>query len=98
MTEKLIAAGGNEWKAGDKHRIYFNNLEKLYGLEIASYNSGNIRGAKLNGNAISNSVARWHLDKIQGAKLWYDVPTQKWQWSRMSDDVARKLIDAIEEA
>jgi len=96
-TKQLIDAGGSEWESGDQHRIYFNGIEKLYGLEIAAYNSGNIRSAKLNGSPISNSVARWHLDKIQGAKLWYDMPTQKWQWQRMTDDTAAKLIATIEE-
>jgi hypothetical protein len=57
-VEKLTAAGGSEWESGDNHRVYFNDLPELYGLQAERYGTGNISSAKLDGQKISNSKAR----------------------------------------
>src|SRR5690606_14304068 len=36
-VENLVAVGGREWKRGDKHRVYFNNLIDFLQLEIERY-------------------------------------------------------------
>src|SRR5690606_22625222 len=33
-VENLVAVGGREWKRGDKHRVYFNNLIDFLPLEV----------------------------------------------------------------
>jgi len=38
--KKMIVAGGKDWKAGGKHRVYFNRAaENWAGIEIDRYNS-----------------------------------------------------------
>lgn len=87
---------GSEWMKGGKHRIYFNNLQKLAGydgLVVDHYNTGNIASATLDGRKISNSQAGRIIGSFQSAKLWYDVLTGKW-WSSGLDDDDRDAIIA----
>lgn len=95
QIEKMLAIGGQEWIKGNYHRIYFNNLEELYGLTVERYGTGNISSAKLNGEEISNSRAK----KIQGAltgKFWYDVTDDSYGYQYLSDSIVDKLIEAVE--
>lgn len=75
----LKEIGGQEWQKNGMHRVYFNDLAGWYGLRTTRYNSGNISGATLNGEAVSNTYARKLILDLIDAKLWYDVPTKKWQ-------------------
>lgn len=49
-------------------RQYVQNIEELIGLDIDRYGSGNVRGAALDGESLSNAAAR----DIAGAKAWID--------------------------
>lgn len=79
---------GNEWQKGDKHRIYFNNLSEIYGLNCEYYNSGNICGADLNGERISNSKAKQLIGKLLSCKVWYDVNEGKLMSTVPQNDTA----------
>lgn len=59
-AEQIIRIGGKEWRKGDRHRVYINRhvLQRLLGLEVKYYHTGNIRHAELRGQHISNSEAR----------------------------------------
>jgi len=59
-AEQIIRIGGKEWRKGDRHRVYINRhvLQRLLGLEVRYYHTGNIRHAELRGQHISNSEAR----------------------------------------
>ena len=92
--DKLTAIGGNEWRGGDHHRIYFNDLAGLYGLRYGRYNTGNISWAKLNGEEISNSRARRILGRLYGS-LWYDVNRGEFGWQYLSDETAETIISEI---
>jgi hypothetical protein len=70
--ESLLAIGGKEWQSGDKHRVYFNDLAKRYGLDLNFYGTGNISSASLDGEKISNSKAKKIDSYLRFAKLWYD--------------------------
>ncbi len=72
-VEQLVALGGREWRKGDKHRVYFNNIAPLIGLSLSRYGTGNISSARLDGRKISNSSARRILNSISRAKFWYDL-------------------------
>lgn len=92
ITEKLIELGGTEWKAGDKHRIYFNNWIEFSGLEITHYNTGNISSARFNGKHVSNSNARYMI----GGSVWYDVDDDKFMISGFqSKEPARQAAKAL---
>lgn len=53
MIKKLEAKGFKRWTKGEHDRLYAN--VENFGLELHHYNSGNISGATLNGEKISNS-------------------------------------------
>ena len=87
---------GKEWTSpdGSKHRIYFNDLPALIGLDISYYNSGNISGATWNGEKISNGMARRILGAING-KLFYDFADDKFHGQYISEDYFGDLVNAI---
>jgi len=92
IPEALKAIGGSEWIRGDKHRIYFNDLPKWYGLQYTTYNTGNVKSAQLDGQPISNSQARgiiYGLDKI-----WYDVKNGDFSY-RGDPEYCEKAIEKI---
>jgi hypothetical protein len=68
---------GSEWEKSGKRRIYFNNLQELYGLKTSHYNTGNVSGAELDGATISNSQAKKILQNLVFAKFWYDFSDDK---------------------
>lgn len=72
--EKL---GGTVWERGDKRRLYFSDseLQKIYGLKIDRYKTGNICSAFLDGSRISNSKAADILIALSG--VWIDLNTGK---------------------
>lgn len=73
--EQLQAAGGQLWEKNGMRRVYFNDLHELIGLEIDTYNSGNISGAKWKGEKISNADAGRTLRGI--GRVWYDLNTDQ---------------------
>jgi len=74
--EQLQAIGGKLWESGNNKRVYFNNLEEIFGLRVTYYSSGNVCGAKLDGDMISNSDAKYWLEFVSGsAKFYYDCNT-----------------------
>ena len=73
IEQRLIAIGGKAWLAGDKNRIYFNNLHELLGLECGFYNTGNVSWARLNGECISNSKANAILNQCRKGKVWFEA-------------------------
>lgn len=93
--EKLIQIGGSEWKKDDKHRIYFNDLPGLYGLEFSTYKTGNISSATLDGHSVSNSQARKILGSMGGSKLWYDVEDGQFHSQYLSDTTFHKIVAEI---
>jgi len=101
MEKKLIVLGGNEWKKGDYHRIYFNSqsLQEFYGLELEYYKTGSISHATLDGERISHSQARKELGNLSDnwVKFWYDVPTQKFHAKGMDQEVFDKIVNRIKE-
>ena len=93
---KLIAIGGNEWNAGNHHRIYFNDLPEWFGLELSYYGTGNISLAKLNGEKVSNSQARKLVSALDIGKLFYDVNNGEWIAQRLDESLAETCIESIE--
>lgn len=63
--EALLAVGGNEWRTEDKHRVYFNDLHELFGLDPEC--------ATLDGEKISNTRSREIDSSLKFGKVWYDL-------------------------
>src|SRR5690606_20991925 len=74
-VENLVAVGGREWKRGDKHRVYFNNLIDFLPLEVEHYKSGRISWAAWEGEEISNRQAYLILESVEN--VYYDVNEEK---------------------
>lgn len=101
--EQLERVGGSYWQTSDgsKRRVYFNRLSELYGLSYATYNSGNISSATLNGEIISNNKARHLAATLDAMMLWYDLSDGLFHWkvSRNEDQtIARHIVDVIKTA
>ena len=94
-VEELIKSGGSEWKKDDMHRIYFNNLDEMYGLELTRFKSGQISTAYLDGEKISNNKARELYSKLTDSKLWYDVKTGEFQNKGLSQELFDKFVKKI---
>ena len=77
IVEKLVKIGGSEWKKNQMHRVYFNDFSERLGLHVEHYNTGNISGATLNGERISNSEAKRIIGRLNELKVWYDMTTGK---------------------
>jgi len=91
---------GNEWHKGEHHRVYFNNLGQLYGIETSRYNSGNIQSARLDGQKISNSQARRILQRLNFVKIWFCLVAQEFQCKDYYGDLHNgdfeRIVAAIE--
>lgn len=77
MVEMLVGLGGREWTKGRHHRVYLTESMtcQALGLVVTRYESGNVSGATLGGETISNGTARDLLREIDG--LYYDVLASK---------------------
>ncbi len=69
----LESIGGTRWQRETMDRVYINDLARWDGLEVATYNSGSVRSATLDGEAISNTAARKLGAMLALGRLWYDV-------------------------
>lgn len=81
-AEDIIAIGGRRWTKAGHDRVYLNDpMARWSGLELSRYKSGNICGATLDGERISNSEGRRLAMAIH--KLYFDIPTGKLfiQWA-----------------
>ena len=94
---KLEAKGFRRWTKGNMDRLYINTTQ--LGLEVDFYKSGNISGAKWQGESIS------HADggRILSSKVWIDIATGELHvktsfkpYSAMTvEEAARKFIESI---
>ena len=86
---------GSEWQKNNMHRIYFNDIAALYGLHTSHYNTGNISGATLDGEKISNTSARKLAVQMVSMKIWYDFADDKFHGKWYDSDYDAKDIFAI---
>lgn len=93
-TEKLMELG-NEWKSGDKHRIYFEDLPKFFGLNAKYYNSGKIMSATFRGEEISNTQAREIEGRFTQSKVWYDVTTGQFEQKNVQPKAFAAIVASI---
>ena len=95
---KLVKIGGKEWTKDTLHRVYFNDLDKWYGLTYTSYNSGNISHAWVNGETVSNSEAMRILRRFNYSKVWYDSSDDKFHGKNIDDADWAIILTAIKAA
>lgn len=74
-SERFIIAHKTAKQIRDCFSSYHDDqLEAVFGLSIDRYKTGNICGASLNGEGISNSKAY----KLIGRGIWYDANSDSW--------------------
>jgi hypothetical protein len=83
---------GKEWIKENMHRVYIDNPEKYMGLIVGYYGTGNVSGAMLNGESISNTKAKGILAQI--GKVFYDVNKGEFSYDRMTNAVYGNQIVA----
>lgn len=94
VYNKIISMGGSRWTAGGNDRIYFNSAaEKIIGLSVERYKTGNISSATLNGERISNSRASKILASIQG--MYYNVNNGKIGHRKGGEDYVDRMKEFI---
>lgn len=101
-AEQIIRIGGKEWEKNGKHRVYLNVevWTKLIGLETNHYNTGNIAGATLDGEPLSNSRARDILACISSVYLDVtngEICIYSYKGQRYSNEVPGWIRDGIAE-
>ena len=94
MTRDALKKLGSEWGKSGKHRVYFNDLPELYGLDVRYYNTGNVSSATLDGEAISNSEAKRLLNRLTG-KFYFDFADGRFHSFDLDDEIAGELVGAI---
>ncbi|MBX9936074.1 MAG: hypothetical protein K2Y10_05730 [Burkholderiaceae bacterium] len=95
IESRLVAIGGKAWVAGDKNRIYFNNLAELLGLECEFYKTGNVSCALLDGKVISNSKGSNLFRQCRQGKVWFEAG--EFHSTGMHEDNAAAIISAIKQ-
>ena len=95
---KLVKIGGKEWTKDTLHRVYFNDLDKWYGLTYTRYNTGSISNAWINGESTSNSEAKRILHRLEYAKIWYDSSDDKFHGKNIEDPDWTIILTAIKAA
>ena len=94
--EELIKMGGKKWEAQDKHRIYFSGwkLAEMSGLETEwGKKRGQVKGYTLNGEEISKNGANKFINSFD--KFYYNMETQKFNWSNQGDEENNKKVSEI---
>lgn len=99
MTEQQVnalkAIGGKEWEKGTMHRMYFNNLAELSGLECEFYGTGNVASATLDGEHISNGSASKMLGRLGFGKFWIDLTTGAYCSKDLTERDVERITDGI---
>lgn len=74
--QKLIDLGIRAWERGDMRRYYMddNGFERVFGLSVGRYNTGNISSARFCGESISHAKA----GRLMGRAVYYDAVKGDW--------------------
>lgn len=96
--DSFIRTIGRDWHEHGYHRCYINNISELIGLEIETYNSGNIKWGSLAGETVSNTYAGELENECMFGKLYWDYSSQEFKKSpRLSHAVFEMAVNAIYE-
>lgn len=95
-VKRLVAVGGEEWRSGGYHRVYFPNIVDLFGLTYDRVKDGHrlVKNSRLDGMPISDLTAVSLLLKLLGAEVYYDVNTKEFQGTNIE---AWLLVIIVEE-
>ncbi|GAA4823973.1 hypothetical protein [Streptomyces ziwulingensis] len=103
-TETMVAIGGRRWQKNGMDRVYLNDFQTVPGLELDHYKTGNISGASLDGQGISNAEGGRLATAVD--KVYFDAADGKvhikWGWgnprSLDRDEIATRVFGAVRTA
>jgi len=75
LVETLVKAGGEEWRKGDAHRVYFPDIERLYGMEYNYMRNT----CQVNGEQLDRQQTQDLMGDMSKLKFWYDVNRKKFE-------------------
>lgn len=92
QVEKLEEMGASRWVKYGKDRLYLSDCgEKIMGLSIERYRSGNVSYAELDGEKISNAEAIRYLDAFSSAYIDMKSGAVCGVYGRHADDFMKAL-------
>lgn len=102
--ETMTAIGGRRWQKNGHDRVYLNDFATVPGLELDHYKSGNISGAWLDDEKVSNAEGGRLATAVD--KVYYDAADGKvhikWGWgnprSLDRDEIATRVFGAVRTA
>lgn len=86
---------GSLWQKDGKSRIYINDLPTLYGLSVQRYKTGNVQGATLRGQKLSNTKADKLLTTLTLGKVYFDLEDGQFHGQGLSQSDFDYLVTAI---
>lgn len=102
--ETMTAIGGRRWQKNGMDRVYLGDFATVPGLELDYYKSGNISGASLDGDLVSNAEGGRLATAVD--KVYFDATDGKvyikWGWgnprSLDRDEIAARVFAAVRAA
>lgn len=103
-VETMTAIGGRRWQKNGLDRVYLNQFATVPGLELDYYKSGNISGASLDGDLISNAEGGRLATAVD--KVYFNATDGKvyikWGWGNPRaldrDEIAARVFAAVRAA
>ena len=97
MNIAALETIGNRWEKDDMKRLYFNGkaLANLIGFEFTTYKTGNIQGASLKGNKLSNGKARKLWTELDTGKCWYDYADDSFHTKYIGASLSTEIIEKL---
>lgn len=92
-----VSAGGKLWTGQNgQKRIYFNiDIPEILGWSVSHYGTGNVSGATLNGEPVSNTKATAAMERLGFSKVWIDTETWRFKTDRLTSDELQAVSDEI---
>lgn len=102
--DTMTAIGGRRWQKNSMDRVYLNDFVTVPGLELDHYKSGNISGAWLDDEKVSNAEGGRLATAVD--KVYFDNADGriyiKWGWSSPRsldrDEIADRILGAVRTA
>lgn len=95
IYSKKVAKFAREWSKAGAAKVYFTNLEELYGLKFISSESGKITDVTLDGESIGLPKGLILRSKLAFGRVWFDFEVEKFEFDGIDTVMANYIIDEI---
>lgn len=95
INSKKVAKFARKWNKAVATKVYFTNLEELYGLKFISSESGKITDVTLDGDSIGWPKGLILRSKLAFGCIWFDFETEQFEFYWLDPVIANCIIDEI---